>query len=128
MSDIFGIGTDIIEINRIKKLLNKNNQFKKKIFSTKEIKSCESSPNVSASYSKRFAAKEAFAKALGIGISKGISFNEISISNTKDGAPFIELIGITKSIVKNLTKKKNKFYLSLSDEKKYAIAMVIISS
>ena len=128
MSDIFGIGTDIIEINRIKKLLNKNNQFKKKIFSTKEIKSCESSPNVSASYSKRFAAKEAFAKALGIGISKGISFNEISINNNTNGAPFIELTGKTKIFVKNLTKGKNKIYLSLSDEKKYALAMIIISN
>ena len=127
MSDIFGIGTDIIEINRIKKLLNKNKQFKKKIFSTKEIKSCESSPNVSASYSKRFAAKEAFSKALGTGIRNGISFNEISINNKKNGAPFIELLGKTKVITKNITKKKSKIYLSLSDEKKYAIAMVVIS-
>jgi holo-[acyl-carrier protein] synthase len=127
MNDIFGIGTDIIEINRIKKLLNKNNQFKKKIFSTKEIKSCESSPNVSASYSKRFAAKEAFSKALGTGVSNGISFNEISINNKKNGAPFIELLGNTKTITKNITKKRTKIYLSLSDEKKYAIAMVVIS-
>ena len=127
MNDIFGIGTDIIEINRIKKLLNKNNQFKKKIFSTKEIKRCESSPNVSASYSKRFAAKEAFSKALGTGVSNGISFNEISINNKKNGAPFIELLGNTKTITKNITKKRTKIYLSLSDEKKYAIAMVVIS-
>ena len=128
MNDIFGIGTDIVEINRIKKFLKKNNQFKKKIFSTIEIKNCESSPNVCASYSKRFAAKEAFSKALGIGISKGISFNEISINNNKNGAPFFELIGKTKVIVKKLTKSKNKIYLSLSDEKKYAIAMVVIGS
>ena len=127
MNDIFGIGTDIIAINRIKKLLNKNNQFKKKIFSTKEIKSCESSPNVSASYSKRFAAKEAFSNALGTGVSNGISFNEISINNKKNGAPFIELLGNTKTITKNITKKRTKIYLSLSDEKKYAIAMVVIS-
>ena len=79
------------------------------------------------SYSKRFAAKEAFAKALGVGISKGISFNEISVINNKNGAPFIELLGKTKSITKNLIKTKNKIYLSLSDEKKYALAMVIIS-
>ena len=128
MNNIFGIGTDLIDISRMKKLLNKNKKFINRIFSAKEIKYCESQSNKTASYSKRFAAKEAFAKALGVGISKGISFNEISISNTKDGAPYIELLGITKSIVKNLTKKKNKFYLSLSDEKKYAIAMVIISS
>ena len=127
MKKIFGIGTDIVNISRIKELLNKNKKFKNRIFSIKEIEYCETRKNKFASYSKRFAAKEAFSKALGIGISKGISFNEISINNNKNGAPFIELIGKTKVIVKNLTKSKNKIHLSLSDEKKYALAMVVIS-
>tara|TARA_B110000967_G_C18448822_1_gene346811 strand:+ start:57 stop:443 length:387 start_codon:yes stop_codon:yes gene_type:complete len=127
MNGIFGIGTDIVNISRIKKLLNKNKKFKNRIFSIKEIKYCETRKNKFASYSKRFAAKEAFSKALGTGISKGISFNEISINNNKNGAPFFELIGKTKVIVKKLTKSKNKIYLSLSDEKKYALAMVVIS-
>jgi holo-[acyl-carrier protein] synthase len=127
MSCIFGIGTDIIDISRIQKLLNKNNRFKNRIFSTKEIKYCDLKKNNIACYSKRFAAKEAFSKALGTGISKGISFNEIFINNNKYGAPFIELKGKTKIIFKNLTKNKNKIYLSLSDEKKYALAMVTIS-
>ena len=127
MSIIFGIGTDIVDISRIKKLFIKNKKLKSKIFSKKEIKYCESRLNKIESYSKRFAAKEAFAKALGVGISKGISFNEISVINNKNGAPFIELLGKTKSITKNLIKTKNKIYLSLSDEKKYALAMVIIS-
>ena len=127
MSDIFGIGTDIVDITRIKKLFNKNKKMKKRLFSKEEIKNCELLTNKIACYSKRFAAKEAFVKALGTGISKGISFNEISINNNKKGAPFIKLIGKTKTIVKNLIKKKNKIYLSLSDEKKYALAMVVIS-
>ena len=127
MNNIFGIGTDIVEITRVKNLFNKDNKFKKRIFSSKEIKYCETKKNKIPYYSKRFAAKEAFSKALGVGISKGISFNEISIKNNKDGAPFIELLGKTKSIVKKLLKKKNKIYLSLSDEKKYAIAMVVIT-
>ena len=127
MNNFFGIGTDLVDIARIKKLISKNKKFKNRIFSAQEIKLCESKKNKIASYSKRFAAKEAFAKALGVGISMGISFNEISISKNKDGAPFIELLGKTKSIVNNLTKKKSKIYLSLSDEKKYAIAMVVIS-
>ena len=118
---------DVVDISRVKKLLNNNKKFINRIFSTKEIKYCESKLNKVASYSKRFAAKEAFVKALGVGISKGISFNEISINNNNDGAPFIELLGKTKLIVKNLTKKKNKIYLSLSDEKKYALAMVVIT-
>ena len=127
MGSIFGIGTDIVDILRVKKIFNTNKKFKNKIFSKKEIKYCESRTNKIASYSKRFAAKEAFAKALGTGVSKGISFNEISVNNNKDGAPFIELLGKTKIFTNNLIKKKNKIYLSLSDEKKYALAMVIIS-
>ena len=78
MNNIFGIGTDIVDISRVKKLLNRNKKFKYRIFSEKEIKYCESKKNKIGSYSKRFAAKEAFAKAIGIGISKGLSFNEIS--------------------------------------------------
>ena len=128
MKNIFGIGTDIVDISRFKKLFNKNKKFKNRIFSEKEIKYCESRINKIASYSKRFAAKEAFSKALGLGISKGISFNEISVDNNKNGAPFIELLGKTKTIFKNLIKKKNKIYLSLSDEKKYALAMVVINT
>ena len=127
MGSIFGIGTDIVDILRVKKIFNTNKKFKNKIFSKKEIKYCESRTNKIASYSKRFAAKEAFAKALGTGVSKGISFNEISVNNNKDGAPFIELLGKTKIVTNNLIKKKNKIYLSLSYEKKYALAMVIIS-
>ena len=128
MNCIFGIGTDIVDISRIKKIFNRNNKFKKRIFSAEEIKYCETKSNKISSYSKRFVAKEAFVKALGTGISQGISFNEISVKNNKYGAPFIVLLGKTKTIAKNLTKKKNKIYLSLSDEKKYALAMVVISS
>jgi holo-[acyl-carrier protein] synthase len=127
MSSIYGIGTDIIETSRIKKIFDKNKKFKNRIFSLTEIKYCESKSKKISSYSKRFAAKEAFAKALGVGISKGISFNEISIVNNKNGAPHIELLGKTKTIIKKITKKNIKIYLSLSDEKKYALAMVVIS-
>jgi holo-[acyl-carrier protein] synthase len=128
MKKIFGIGTDIVDISRINNLVNKNKTFIKRIFSPTEIKYCETKKNKISFYAKRFAAKEAFSKALGTGISKGISFNEISINNNTNGAPFIELTGKTKIIVKNLTKGKNKIYLSLSDEKKYALAMIIISN
>jgi holo-[acyl-carrier protein] synthase len=127
MANIYGIGTDIVNISRIKAMLKKNKNFKNRIFSSMEIKHCEAKSNKIASYAKRFAAKEAFSKALGLGISKGISFNEISISNNRNGKPFIELLGKTKTVVNNLIKKRNKIYLSLSDEKKYALAMIVIS-
>ena len=123
---IYGIGSDIVEINRIKKAL-RNKNFKKKIFSSGEIKTIENKPNKTASYAKRFAAKEAFSKALGTGISNGISFKDISVINNKKGKPYIELFGKTKSVVKSILKKKYKIFLSLSDEKNYALAMVVIS-
>ena len=123
---IYGVGSDIIDISRIQKSL-KNDTFKKKLFSSKEIKIIETKSNRIASYAKRFAAKEAFSKALGTGISKGLSFKEISIINDKNGKPYIELSGKTKSIVRIILKKKYKIFLTISDERKYALAMVIIT-
>tara|TARA_B110000238_G_C15730544_1_gene270641 strand:+ start:116 stop:499 length:384 start_codon:yes stop_codon:yes gene_type:complete len=124
---IYGIGTDIVDISRIKTVFNKNRNFKKKIFSLEEIKTTENKFNKIGSYAKRFAAKEAFSKALGTGISNGISFNEISINNNNKGKPYIELLGKTKFIVNRILKKKYKIFLSISDEKKYSLAVVIIS-
>ena len=123
---ILGIGVDIVENSRIRKCL-KNKLFQKRIFSTSEISYAKKIKDKTSYFSKRFAAKEAFAKALGTGISKGVSFHEISINNNKNGAPFIELLGNTKTITRNLIKGKKNIYLSLSDEKKYALAMVVIS-
>ena len=123
---IYGIGTDIVDINRIKKLL-KNKKILNRLFNKVEILKCSKSINSNNCYAKRFAAKEAFSKALGTGISAGISFNEIIVLNEKNGKPFIELNGKTKTKVKNKIKKEYKISLSLSDEKKYAVAFVTIS-
>jgi len=124
---IFGIGTDIVSIDRIKNSL-KNKSFIKRVFNKKEIFKCKKVNNSTNCYAKRFAAKEAFSKALGTGISKGISFNEIVILNEKSGKPFITIIGKTKKILdEKFKKKKSKISLSLSDEKKYAVAFVTIS-
>ena len=125
--NIFGIGTDIIEVDRIKKNLKKKN-FINRIFSKKEIAKCKKISNSSNCFAKRFAAKEAFSKALGTGISKGINFNEIIILNKKSGKPYISLTGQTKKIFSSKVKnKKTKIALSVSDEKKYAVAFVTIS-
>tara|TARA_B100000941_G_C28499814_1_gene553347 strand:+ start:768 stop:1151 length:384 start_codon:yes stop_codon:yes gene_type:complete len=124
---IFGIGTDIVKIKRIRKSL-KNQLFLKKIFSTDEILRCSRIKNSANCFAKRFSAKEAFAKALGTGISKGINFNEIIILNEKNGKPFIKLISQTKkNVEKKLKGKKFKISLSLSDEKDYAVSFVTIS-
>tara|TARA_B110001452_G_scaffold264452_1_gene267495 strand:- start:930 stop:1313 length:384 start_codon:yes stop_codon:yes gene_type:complete len=124
---IYGIGTDIVSVERIKKSLNTKN-FIHRIFSEQEITKCKKLSNTHNCFAKRFAAKEAFSKALGTGISKGIKFNEIFILNEKNGKPFIKLVGNTKKIVeKKFKKKKSKISLSLSDEKRYAVAFVTIS-
>ena len=125
--NIFGIGTDIVSIDRIKNSL-KNKNFIQRIFNEKEIFKCKKTKNSINCYAKRFAAKEAFSKALGTGISKGINFNEIIILNKKSGKPYISVIGQTKNTInKKFIGKKSKISLSLSDEKKYAVAFVTIS-
>ncbi|MDC1130919.1 holo-ACP synthase [Pelagibacteraceae bacterium] len=123
---IYGIGTDIVSVDRIKKL-QKNKTFLEKIFSKEEVSKCSRLINSKNCYAKRFAAKEAFAKALGTGISYGINFNEIIVMNEKNGRPFIKITGKTMKIIKKKFKKKIVIALSLSDEKKYAIAFVTIS-
>ena len=125
---IFGIGADIVNINRIKKSLT-NKVFIKRIFNSVEIDKCKNHINKANCFAKRFAAKEAFSKALGTGISNGINFNEIIVSNIKSGKPNIKLSGKTKKKV-NKVIKKNKFniFLSLSDDKPFAVATVVISS
>jgi holo-[acyl-carrier protein] synthase len=124
---IYGIGTDIVSVDRIKKSL-KNNDFISRIFSKQEITKCKKLSNLNNCYAKRFAAKEAFSKALGTGISKGIKFNEIIILNEKNGKPFIKVVGDTKKIIEKIfKKKKSSISLTLSDEKKYAVAFVTIS-
>ena len=124
---IFGIGTDIVDIERIKRSLKKK-LFIKRLFSQEEIVKCKKTKNSINCFSKRFAAKEAFTKALGTGISKGISFKEIIVLNEKNGKPFIKLEKKTKTIVeRKLKRKKFKISLSIADEKNYAVAFVTIS-
>ena len=123
---IYGIGTDIVSVDRIKKSL-KNKNFVNRLFDKNEIKKCNNQVNKANCYAKRFAAKEAFSKAIGTGISKGINFNEIIVMNERNGKPFIKLKGETMRSIKKKFKKKLKISLSLSDEKKYAVAFVTIS-
>ena len=126
---IFGIGTDIVNIGRIEKTLNnKNNHFKERIFSKNEITYCEKKKNSGAFYAKRFAAKEALSKALGTGIRKDIKFKNIEIHNDSYGKPSIRLKGtVDDYLKKKIKRKKYNIYLSLSDDKPWAQATVIIS-
>ena len=126
---ILGTGIDIVENYRLKKiLLKKKTNFKKKIFTINEIKYCENKSKTINCYSKRFAAKEAFVKALGIGFRKKINFKDIEVANNSYGKPYIVINKKISHIIKTLFKiKKFNILLSISDEKKHAIASVIIS-
>ena len=124
---IYGIGTDIANINRIKKSI-KNKNFIERVYNKIEIKKCSIQINKVNCFAKRFAAKEAFSKAIGTGISKGISLKEIIIHNIKSGKPIIKLVGNTKiNVRKILKKKKFNIFLSLSDDSHFAVATVVIS-
>ena len=125
---IVGIGVDIIENKRIKNSL-KNLKFKERIYSTKELAQSSLSKNKVGYFSKRFAAKEAFAKALGTGFRDNLNFKDIEIVNDKMGKPYyLKSKKISKIIHKNFNIKKYNCFLSISDEKDYSTAFTIIQS
>mgnify|MGYP001482412425 FL=1 len=125
---IYGNGIDIIDINRIRKVIDKySDRFKKRCFSIPEIERSENRLNSVESYAKRYAAKEACAKALGTGLARGVFWKDIEVVNNQYGKPFIKLHGKAKDIFRNMDKASDtKVEVSLSDEKKYAIANVTI--
>ena len=125
---IVGIGVDIIENKRIKNALKKL-KFKKRIYSTKELAQSSLSKNKVSYFSKRFAAKEAFAKALGTGFRDNLNFKDIEIFNDKMEKPYyLKSKKISKIILKNFNIKKYNCFLSISDEKDYSTAFTIIQS
>ena len=125
--NIIGNGVDIVENKRIKNSL-KNRNFINRIFTKNEISKSKKLNNKTNYYAKRFAAKEAFVKALGEGFRNNINFNDIDITNDKKGKPLIKISKNVKKILKRKFKlSKYKIFLSLSDEKKYSIAYVIIN-
>ena len=125
---IVGIGVDIIENKRIKNSL-KNLNFKKRIYSNKELAQSSLSKNKVGFFSKRFAAKEAFAKALGTGFRDNLNFKDIEIFNDKMGKPYyLKSKKISKIIHKNFNIKEYNCFLSISDEKDYSTAFTIIQS
>jgi len=121
---IVGIGTDIARIARFEK--NADN-IAQRCCTQRELAEIEKrKQNKVLATAKRFAAKEACAKALGTGFSDGISFYDIEIVHADNGCPQIELSGRAAEVFASLCNKKGQVLLSLSDEKEYAVAMVII--
>ena len=123
---ILGVGVDIIDNLRIEKSLKKQT-FIKRIYTINEIVTSAKIKNKVAYYAKRFAAKEAFSKSIGTGFRDDFNFKDISIINDKKGKPtFILSEKLKKLIKKKFNVASFNLFLSISDEKKYSIAYVIL--
>jgi holo-[acyl-carrier protein] synthase len=123
---IVGIGIDIIEVERVAEKVAKDNGFKEKVFSEHERSVCDSRADRNENYAARFAAKEAFLKATGKGLSAGFELSCIEVTNDPLGKPEIRLSGIFKVLASE--NGWNKIHLSLSHVKAMACAVVIIEA
>ena len=128
---IFGIGQDLCDSKRIEATLEKHgDRFKNRIYTKNEIIKCDSRKNYVDSYARRFAAKEACSKALGTGFKRGVFYKDIEVVNLKSGKPTIILKGGALEQFKLITKNDEsaKIEVSLTDDNKLAMAIVIISN
>ena len=123
---IAGLGIDMIEVERVATKISREAGFRELVFSKKEIDYCESKTDKFVHYAARFAAKEAFFKALGTGWAEGTAFNEVEITNDATGKPELSLLGATATslVVNGIIK----ISLSLSHLKTIASAIVIIEN
>ena len=123
---ILGIGVDIIRNKRIQNLL-KNKKFINRTFSKNEIKLSKKISNKTNYFAKRFAAKEAFTKAIGTGFRNNLNLRDIEVLNDKKGKPYFSKSRKIKKIIINIFKtEKYNLFLSISDEKDYSIAFTIL--
>ena len=122
---IYGVGTDIVNIDRVKKILSKNRDgFVKRVLSEHEQALFANKADSAEYFAKRFAAKEAFAKALGTGIGHVVSFQDLTVRNNENGKPhFIPSEKLRQYLVENNIKQA---HLSISDESQNAIAFVVL--
>lgn len=127
---IIGIGTDLVAIERIEKILAEfGDRFLNRVFSPEEIAKANGGQNPAKTLASRFAAKEAAAKAMGLAIRQGIRFRDFSVSNDPLGKPILSIEGMAAEHLKSMVPAgyKAKIHLSLSEEKSMAVAVVIIS-
>jgi holo-[acyl-carrier protein] synthase len=121
---IYGIGTDIIEVTRIKTVMEKDIGFREKIFTPGEITYCETKRHKYENYAARFSVKEAFLKAIGTGWRLGIRFADIDVYHDEYGKPLIRVYGKALELVEK--EKISKIHVSLSHLKEIATAVVVV--
>jgi len=122
---IYGTGVDLVSIGRIEKVIRKwGHRFVKRVFTSDESRICYNRPSSYSAFALRFGAKEAFSKALGLGMRKGIIWRDIEVFNNSAGKPGLRLYGIASEMCKE--KRITCIHLSLSDDGEYGIAMVVL--
>ena len=128
---IVGVGIDLINIKRIQRVLDRfGSRFENRVFSSEEINRSQKKYDKASSFAKRWAAKEACSKALGIGLRMGISWKDMAISNLNTGQPQMELTGWAKERLYKLTPDRYDSYIhvTLTDDYPWAQAFVIIEA
>jgi holo-[acyl-carrier protein] synthase len=119
-----GVGIDMIEVSRVANKIGKESGFREMVFSTAEINYCEPKANKAEHYAARFAAKEAFLKAIGTGWKNGTAFHEIEVRHDQEGSPELHLLGQTAKTLAPMGI--TRIHISLSHLKTIASAVVII--
>jgi holo-[acyl-carrier protein] synthase len=124
MDLISGIGIDVVEVQRIKKMIEKwDNKFVARLFTEGEIARCRQRVTQAECFAARFAAKEALAKALGHGWCKHFHWTDVEVMNDQAGKPGLRINGITAKLVEN-----KRVLLSLTHTREYAAAVVTIEN
>ena len=120
-----GLGVDIVEIERMKRILARTPSFSRKVFSCEECCYCDGKPNPEVHYATRFAAKEAVVKALGTGFSEGIGVRDIEVRRTSKGRPYAVLTGRAREVARELGVRELPISLSYTHTEAVACAMAI---
>jgi holo-[acyl-carrier protein] synthase len=124
---VVGVGTDLMEIARIAKSIDRfGERFLQRVFTPREIAYCQTKKNAAESFAARFAAKEAGAKALGTGISRGVGWLELEVAREPSGKPRLELSGRAAEWARKLGVGRTS--LSLTHSRDVALAVVVMES
>ncbi|MBW1780646.1 MAG: holo-ACP synthase [Deltaproteobacteria bacterium] len=122
---IYGTGVDLISVRRIEKVIFRwGKRFVRRVFTAEEARICYKRPSSHSAFALRFAAKEAFSKALGLGMRKGIRWRDIEVFNDAAGKPGLRLYGTAAEICRQ--QRINHIHLSLSDDGNYGVAVVVL--
>ena len=128
---ILGIGTDLANIDRIQKTIDRFGQrFKDRVFTLIEQNKAEKRKDIAGTYAKRWAAKEACSKALGTGLAMGISWKDMSVSNLETGQPIMKLTGWAAKKMSDMTPEGYEaiVHVTLTDDHPWAQAFVVIEA